>query len=121
MNQFDQSLWSQLKVGVTGAGDVTLKNVGESDFTSPFWSWFIVAITVFGFIFCIIILITQLKARTNKPGEEHVQPHVWDETLQEYNNPLPRWWCGCLSSLWFSVRLICGCTQVWVAIKVIWV
>ena len=92
MNQFDQSLWSQLKVGVTGAGDVTLKNVGESDFTSPFWSWFIIGIVVFGFIYCIIILVTQLKARTNKPGEEHVQPHVWDETLQEYNNPLPRWW-----------------------------
>ena len=18
--------------------------------------------------------------------------HVWDETLQEFNNPLPRWW-----------------------------
>ena len=104
----NQSLWSQLKIGVTGAGDVTLKNVGESDFTSPFWSWFIIAITVFGFVYCIVILVTQLRARTNKPGEEHIQPHVWDETLQEYNNPLPRWW------VWmFVITMLFGAAYLW--------
>ena len=82
MNEFNLSFLPQIKAGTAGAGDVILKNVGESDFTSPFWHWFIVAITVFGFVFCIWLLVTQLRARTNKPGESHTQPHVWDETLQ---------------------------------------
>ena len=63
-----------------------------SDFTSPFWSYWITAIAVGGVIFCIAILVSQMRAKTNKPGEEHLQPHVWDDTLQEYNNPMPRWW-----------------------------
>lgn len=27
-----------------------------------------------------------------KPGEVETTGHVWDANLQEYNNPLPRWW-----------------------------
>ena len=92
MSDFVHPLLSKLTLGASGAGDNVLKNVGESDFVSPFWSWYIVAIVAIGFIFCIVILITQLRARTNKPGETNVQPHEWDENLQEYNNPLPRWW-----------------------------
>ena len=63
-----------------------------SDFTSPFWSYWITAIAVGGVIFCAAILISQVRAKTNKPGEEHLQPHIWDGDLQEYNNPMPRWW-----------------------------
>lgn len=28
----------------------------------------------------------------NKPNAVQTTGHVWDETLQEYNNPLPVWW-----------------------------
>lgn len=28
----------------------------------------------------------------SKPGEVETTGHVWDGDLQEYNNPLPRWW-----------------------------
>lgn len=28
----------------------------------------------------------------NKPNAVQTTGHVWDETLQEYNNPLPNWW-----------------------------
>ena len=108
MSDFVHPLMSHLLVGANGAGDVVLKNVGESDFVSPFWSWFVIAITVIGFLFCIILLITQLRARTNKAGEAHVQPHEWDETLQEYNNPLPRWW------VWmFVITLVFGAAYLW--------
>ena len=75
MSDFVHPLMSHLLAGATGAGDVVLKNVGESDFVSPFWSWFIIAIVVFGFVYCILVLVTQLRARTNKPGETHIQPH----------------------------------------------
>ena len=63
-----------------------------SDFKSQFWSYWIAAITIGGIIYCMIILVTQIRAKTNKPGQEDLQPHVWDEDLQEYNNPMPRWW-----------------------------
>lgn len=63
-----------------------------SDFTSPFWSYWIAAIAIGGIVYCMVLLISQLRAKTNKPGEEHLQPHKWDDTLQEYNNPMPRWW-----------------------------
>ena len=63
-----------------------------SDFTSSFWSYWITAIALGGVIFVTVILISQLRAKTNKPGEEHLKPHVWDDNLQEYNHPMPRWW-----------------------------
>ncbi len=108
MNDIIQPLMPHLKLAAAGAGDVVLKNVGESDFNSPFWSWFIIAIVVFGFLFCIVLLLTQLKARTNKAHECHVQPHEWDETLQEFNNPLPRWW------VWmFVITLVFSALYLW--------
>jgi len=60
-----------------------------SDFTSEFWSWFIIAIAGGGIIWLFFLL-----ARTNKAETEEGVPtgHVWDEDLQELNNPLPRWW-----------------------------
>ena len=60
-----------------------------SDFTSEFWSWFIIAIAGGGIIWLFYLLIGTNKAET----EEGVPTgHVWDEDLQELNNPLPRWW-----------------------------
>ncbi len=60
-----------------------------SDFTSEFWSWFIIAIAGGGIIWLFYLLSGNNKAET----EEGVPTgHVWDEDLQELNNPLPRWW-----------------------------
>lgn len=60
-----------------------------SDFTSEFWSWFIIAIAGGGIVWLFYLLMGTNKAET----EEGVPTgHVWDEDLQELNNPLPRWW-----------------------------
>ena len=60
-----------------------------SDFTSEFWSWFIIAIVGGGIIWLFYLLMGTNKAET----EEGVPTgHVWDENLEELNNPLPRWW-----------------------------
>ncbi len=61
-----------------------------SDFTSEFWSWFIIAISGGG----ILWLIYLLKATDKEVEGEIGVPtgHVWDEDLEELNNPLPRWW-----------------------------
>ena len=39
-----------------------------------------------------------------KPGEVQTTGHAWDGDLQEYNNPLPRWWLWCFyGTVLFSV------------------
>ena len=60
-----------------------------SDFTSDFWSWFISAIVIGGIVWLVYILMGNNKTT----GEIGVPTgHVWDENLEELNNPLPRWW-----------------------------
>ncbi|WP_295008389.1 cytochrome-c oxidase, cbb3-type subunit III [uncultured Dechloromonas sp.] len=60
-----------------------------SDFVSDFWNLYVVAIVVGSILFCVILLVVQGKA-TFTPGK--TMGHVWDETLEEYNNPMPKWW-----------------------------
>ncbi len=54
-----------------------------------FWNLFVVVIVAVSVIGCGVFLWTQDFAK-HKPGE--VTGHVWDETLEEYSNPLPNWW-----------------------------
>ncbi|MDO4433415.1 MAG: cytochrome-c oxidase, cbb3-type subunit III [Alysiella sp.] len=67
----------------------------ESQFTSPFWHYYIIAIVVASFIFIIWLLFSQdIKAKKEAPQknqEVHTTGHEWDG-IQEYSNPLPRWW-----------------------------
>jgi len=60
-----------------------------SDFVSDFWNLYVVVIVVGSILACVVLLIVQGKA-TFTPGK--TMGHVWDETLEEYNNPMPRWW-----------------------------
>lgn len=64
-----------------------------SDFTSNFWAFWIVALTLGGIAFCLILL-RKLSRRAPGDGGGKVDDtgHVWDEDLQELNHPLPRWW-----------------------------
>jgi cytochrome c oxidase cbb3-type subunit III len=76
----------------------------QSTMTHPFWSWFIIVGTVGGILGCIWLVRWMSSPGTTKQGEKaETMGHVWDETLQEYNNPLPSWW------LWmFYITLIFG-------------
>jgi cytochrome c oxidase cbb3-type subunit 3 len=60
-----------------------------SDFISEFWNLYVVVIVVGSILACCLLLIVQSKA-TFTPGK--TMGHVWDETLEEYNNPMPKWW-----------------------------
>jgi cytochrome c oxidase cbb3-type subunit 3 len=63
-----------------------------SDFTSEFWTWYISIITVVSILACGVFL-WKLTTRKLAPGEKPgTMGHVWDENLEEYNNPLPNWW-----------------------------
>ncbi|RPI42557.1 MAG: cytochrome-c oxidase, cbb3-type subunit III [Betaproteobacteria bacterium] len=62
-----------------------------ADFSSDFWNVYVAVITVVSIVGCGIFLFAQTKRRT--AGDKvDTTGHVWDETLAEYNNPLPRWW-----------------------------
>jgi cytochrome c oxidase cbb3-type subunit 3 len=60
-----------------------------SDFVSGFWSIYVMGITLVSIIGCGVFLWSQSSA-THAPGS--TTGHVWDETLEEYSNPLPSWW-----------------------------
>jgi cytochrome c oxidase cbb3-type subunit 3 len=62
---------------------------------SAFWHWFIVIITL-AFTAAMVWLFiatgkTKVPTGTNQEGQE-TTGHVWDEDLEELNNPMPRWW-----------------------------
>ncbi len=63
-----------------------------ADFTSAFWSWFIIILSLLSIIGLLVFTI-KVGARKRVPNEE-VKPvgHIWDEDLYELNNPAPRWW-----------------------------
>lgn len=63
-----------------------------SDFTSDFWSVYIAVITVVSMLACGVLLYTFSTAPAGGGQEGETTGHVWDENLDEGNNPLPRWW-----------------------------
>jgi len=71
-----------------------------SDFVSGFWNLYVVVIVLGSILACAILLYVQGKAKFT-PGK--TMGHVWDETLEEYNNPMPKWW-----SWMFVITVIFG-------------
>ena len=61
-----------------------------SDFNSGFWALYVSALTLVSIVACALLLMSMSKRRL--PTDPEKTPHVWDEDLAEYNNPLPRWW-----------------------------
>lgn len=60
---------------------------------STFWSVFIIVIVVAHLVGYVWLLkFTGKMPEGSKVGE--TTGHVFDEDLEEYNNPLPRWWLG---------------------------
>jgi cytochrome c oxidase cbb3-type subunit 3 len=56
------------------------------------WTLYIAILTIVNIVGCVWLLWWTAKRR---PGEDLSKPttgHVWDETLTEYNKPMPRWW-----------------------------
>ena len=72
-----------------------------SDFVSDFWSWYIIVPVVLGLVYCVVMLIVNTTKKD--AGEAETMGHVWDEDLEEYNNPLPKWWLNM-----FYITLVFG-------------
>ena len=63
-----------------------------SDFVNEFWNWYVILIVLLSIVACGIFLWTQSLYHQGNEQTTDTTGHVWDETLEEYNNPLPRWW-----------------------------
>ncbi len=74
-----------------------------ADFTSALWEWYIVVPTVLGIVWLSVMVVHLARGRRDVEGEPQTMGHVWDEDLEEYNNPLPRWWLNL-----FYVTLVFG-------------
>ena len=61
-----------------------------ADFTSGFWSWYIIGITAASIAFCLYVLLANSKKMPMTA--DNTTGHVWDGDIREANNPLPRWW-----------------------------
>jgi cytochrome c oxidase cbb3-type subunit 3 len=61
-----------------------------SDFINNGWALFIAGTTIFGIVACALLLL--FASRRKVMADDNSTGHIWDETLQELNNPLPRWW-----------------------------
>ncbi len=63
-----------------------------SDFTSNFWNWWVIVLTVAGIAYCAFLLLATGSMKVKPGASPELTGHTWDGDLAEYNNPLPRWW-----------------------------
>ena len=68
-----------------------------ADFFSEWWSTAIAVLTGISILACGLLLWSQSKVKVKigadgKPLPAETTGHVWDESLMEQNNPLPKWW-----------------------------
>ncbi|MCM8611514.1 cytochrome-c oxidase, cbb3-type subunit III [Accumulibacter sp.] len=60
-----------------------------NDFVNQFWNWYVILLVLGSIIACGVLLWTQSQP---PPAKLDTTGHVWDENLEEYNHPLPKWW-----------------------------
>jgi len=69
---------------------------------SEFWSWWIIVITVVNVFGCWALLLWSRKLK-GSIEENETTGHIYDG-IEEYNNPLPKWWLNMFNiCLVFSV------------------
>ena len=70
----------------------TLEKKNMADFTSGFWQWYITILVVISIAGITALVIWMSKGKLKVGEEAKPMGHVWDDDLQELNNPLPKWW-----------------------------
>jgi len=68
------------------------KDKKMADFVSGFWNGYVMVLVGLSIGFCVFILVSNMGKGAKKGDKVELHGHVWDETLAEYNNPLPQWW-----------------------------
>jgi len=63
-----------------------------ADFVSEFWNLYVIVLSALSIAACAVLLYALSRQKVTPGQDPGTTGHVWDENLQEYNNPLPRWW-----------------------------
>jgi cytochrome c oxidase cbb3-type subunit III len=63
-----------------------------ADFVSEFWNLYVIVLSALSIAACAVLLYALSRQKVAPGQDPGTTGHVWDENLQEYNNPLPRWW-----------------------------
>lgn len=75
--------------------------MSDFEFSSEFWNWWVILITLANILACWWLIAWTSKKQVGESASGEATGHTWDGTLQELNNPLPRWW------LWlFHITLV---------------
>ncbi len=66
-------------------------------FTSEFWNVWVIVVTIVSILGTAWLLWSTNRIKVKnlagaEKGKVSVTGHVWDDDLEEYNNPLPKWW-----------------------------
>lgn len=69
---------------------------------SDFWSWWVIVIVAINIIGCWVLLHWTRKIKSASGEDNETTGHVYDG-IEEYNNPLPRWWLNM-----FNITLVFG-------------
>jgi cytochrome c oxidase cbb3-type subunit III len=81
-----------------------------NEFLSDFWGIYIAIATIVSLVACAALLWMQSSTRVKvgADGRQGTTGHVWDETLIELDNPLPRWW------MWlFYITIVFSLGYLW--------
>lgn len=57
-----------------------------------FWHIYIAAGTLITIVWCGWLIAWSAKQGPQDKGDDDVVGHVWDGDIEEWNNPLPKWW-----------------------------
>lgn len=65
-----------------------------SDFVNSGWSVAIIAVTLLSIAACALLAwsVASKRSPVAPDGSVGTTGHIWDDDLEELNNPLPRWW-----------------------------
>ena len=67
------------------------------------WSWYIIILTLLNVFGMVWLIWWSGKGSSAQVAKGQTTGHVWDGDLQDFNNPLPRWW------LWlFYITIVFG-------------
>ena len=67
---------------------------------SGFWSIYVIVLVLVTIIGSLWLLQALTTKQVDESAGESTTKHVWDEDLEEFDNPLPRWW---LYLFWLTV------------------
>ncbi|MEN8176438.1 MAG: cbb3-type cytochrome c oxidase N-terminal domain-containing protein, partial [Pseudomonadota bacterium] len=74
---------------------------------TPFWNGWVWILTAVNIAACFWLIWWTAKPRKGESASGDVTGHTWDGDLQEYNNPLPRWWLWMFYiTLFFSIAYL---------------